>query len=168
MLPPLGVRERIAPVAAGDFYFAINATFRFIFEKWGEQGLIDYWETMAREYHAPISARFREGGLPEVASFWRRYFDHEPGGDVRVVHREDAVEIVVRDCPAIRWLEDSGRDVMPLYCRHCHYTATVIAGHADMSFHLEGGGGSCRQTFRLASATTGSEDADTPRGAATC
>ena len=147
-------------MAAGDFYFAINATFRFIHDNWGEQALIDYWETLAREYHAPLSVRFREGGLPEVASYWRDYFDHEPGGEVEVMSARDAVVIDVKDCPALRWLRKGGREIMPLYCRHCQHTGSVIAENAGMTFQLDGGGGACRQTFRLAadsSAVTTSE-----------
>jgi hypothetical protein len=135
-------------MAAGDFYFAINATFRFLHDTWGEQALIDYWVALAREYHAPLSQRFREGGLPAVADYWRDYFDHEPGGEVAVEANDDAVVIDVKDCPAIRWLNEGGREIMPLYCRHCHHVSTALAANAGLSFQLEGGGGTCRQTFR--------------------
>ena len=53
-------------MSAGDFYFAINATFRFIHDTYGKNALIDYWTTMAREYHAGIAERFR-------AAVWRRF-----------------------------------------------------------------------------------------------
>ncbi|NCO40863.1 MAG: hypothetical protein COZ06_28480 [Armatimonadetes bacterium CG_4_10_14_3_um_filter_66_18] len=135
-------------MAAGDFYFALNATFRFIHDRWGEDALVNYWESLAREYHAPLSQRSREGGLPAVADYWRDYFAHEPGGEVTVEATDEAVVVEVKDCPAIRWLREGGREIMPLYCRHCHHTASVIASNADLSFQLQGGGGTCRQTFR--------------------
>ena len=53
-------------MAAPDFYFAINATFRFIEERWGEEALNRYWDAMGRGYYAPLSARFRSGGLAAV------------------------------------------------------------------------------------------------------
>jgi len=53
-------------MSAGDFYFAINATFRFIHDAYGKEALIDYWTAMAREYHADVAARFRAGGLEEA------------------------------------------------------------------------------------------------------
>ncbi len=134
-------------MSAGDFYFAINATFRFIHDTWGKEALVDYWTSMAREYHAGVGARFREGGLDEVRRYWADYFAHEPGGDVVVSQSQAAVEIDVRDCPAIRWLKDGGREIVPYYCEHCHVVSTAIADQAGMRFRLEGGGGVCRQTF---------------------
>ncbi|MBM3289629.1 MAG: hypothetical protein FJY92_05710 [Candidatus Hydrogenedentes bacterium] len=135
-------------MAAGDFYFAINATFRFVLDNYGEQALIDYWRAMGEEYFAPLSARFREGGLDEVERYWREFFAAEPGGDVDVSHKDDAVVIDVRDCPAIRWLRANGRAIVPQYCAHCHHVSGAIAGRAGLAFALEGGGGTCRQTVR--------------------
>jgi len=134
-------------MAAGDFYFAVNATFRFIHDKWGEEALIDYWRSLGGEYYAFLADRFRTGGLDEVERYWREYFAAEPDGDVLVRRRGDEVEIEVRDCPAIRWLKEGGRSIMPLYCRHCDHVSTAIAERAGLVFRLEGGGGTCRQVF---------------------
>ena len=71
-------------MSAGDFYFAINATFRFIHDTYGKDALVDDWTWMAREYHAGVAERFRSGGLEEVRRYWTDYFAHEPGGDVSV------------------------------------------------------------------------------------
>lgn len=136
-------------MSAGDFYFAINATFRFIHDTWGKEALIDYWTSMAQEYHAEVAERFREGGLREVRRYWADYFADEPGGDVSVSLRKRGVEIDVRDCPAIRWLKNGGREIVPYYCEHCHYVSTAIAEQAGMTFHLEGGDGTCNQIFGL-------------------
>lgn len=134
-------------MSAGDFYFAINATFRFIHDTYGKNALIDYWTTLAREYHAEIAERFRAGGLAEVQRYWADYFAHEPGGDVTVRLTERGVELDVRDCPAIRWLKDGGREIAPDYCEHCDHISTAIAAQAGLTFALEGGGGVCRQLF---------------------
>ena len=88
-------------MAAGDFYFALNATFRFIHDRWGEDALVNYWESLAREYHAPLSQRSREGGLPAVADYWRDYFAHEPGGEVTVEATDEAVRRPFADHAAV-------------------------------------------------------------------
>jgi hypothetical protein len=136
-------------MSAGDFYYAINATFRYIHDTYGKEVLIDYWTSMAHEYHADVVARFREGGPEEVRRYWAGYFDQEPGGDVQVSLNGTDVEIDVRDCPAIRWLEAGGREIVPYYCEHCHYVSTAIADRAGMRFTLKGGGGTCNQVFSL-------------------
>lgn len=136
-------------MSAGDFYYAINATFRFIHDGWGKDALIAYWTAMAQDYHADVAARFREEGLGGVRQYWADYFAQEPGGDVAVTRTPASVEIDVRDCPAIRWLKSGDREIMPYYCEHCHYISTAIASQAGICFHLVGGGGTCHQTFSL-------------------
>jgi hypothetical protein len=136
-------------MSAGDFYYAINATFRFIHDNWGKEALIDYWTSMAKEYHAETADRFREGGLEEVQRYWADYFAGEPGGEVAVSLTEQGVEIDVRDCPAIRWLKDGGREIVPYYCEHCHYVSTAIVEQAGMAFKLDGGGRTFHQLFGL-------------------
>ena len=134
-------------MAAGDFYFAINATFRFILENYGEAALIAYWRAMGDEYYAPLARRFHDGGLDEVERFWRAFFEAEPGGAVRVSSDDGAVEIDVQDCPAIRWLRAHNREIAPNYCEHCHHVSTAIAERANLRFTLDGGGGTCHQRF---------------------
>jgi hypothetical protein len=140
-------------MAHGDFYFAINATFYYLAERWGEEGLVAYWQTMGHEYLAPLAAQFQAGGPEAIARYWSEYFAREPGGDVAVSQPEpDRVVIDVHDCPAIAWLTRS-KDaathpgVHPMYCQHClHINRSMMEG-TDFNFRLEGGGGSCRQTF---------------------
>jgi hypothetical protein len=144
---PTSERGKEKQMAAGDFYFAVNATFRFFLENHGEDALVEYWESLGRGYYAPLSQRFREGGLEEVEAYWCDFFAEEPGGEVEVRRGNHEVEIEVHQCPAIGWLAKNGREIVPSYCRHCHHVSTAIAERAGLGFALEGGGGTCRQTF---------------------
>ena len=42
------------PVGAADFYFAINATFRFVLGSFGMEGLRRYWTDLGTQYYAPV------------------------------------------------------------------------------------------------------------------
>jgi hypothetical protein len=137
-------------MAAPDFYFAINATFRWIHENWGEEGLNAYWEAMGRERFAPETKRFAEGGLPAVEEYWRELFAEEPGGDVTVRLAEEAVVIEVKTCPAIKHLREHGREIMPMYCEHCEVVSRAMCEGAGIQVQVTGGAGHCRQTFRKA------------------
>ena len=146
-------------MAHGDFYFTLNATFYYFTERWGEEALVAYWQTLGREYLAPLAAQFQAGGVEAIAGYWSDYFTREPGGEVEVSQvGTDGVLIDVRDCPAIAWLTRSPDasthpPVHPLFCQHClHINQAMMAG-TDYDFILEGGGGSCRQTFRQRSVT---------------
>ena len=140
-------------MAHGDVYFAINAMFYHFSDRWGEEGLIKYWETMGRQQRAPLADKFQAGGPDAIAEHWADFFAAEAGGDV-VVNRPDegTVLIDVRDCPAIRWMEESQRaglevEIHPLYCRHCYHVNAAMMEKTDYAFDLQGGGGTCQQTY---------------------
>ena len=115
-------------VGAGDFYFGINATFRFIEKQFGRDGLRRYWQELGSTYYAPVTAAWKSRGLPAVADYWRAFFNAEPGAEVQVDVTPDRVMLDVRIC-------------------HCYYVSEAAAAPAGLTVRVEGGNGACRQTF---------------------
>jgi hypothetical protein len=135
------------PVGAQDFYLAINATFRFVLNRLGMEGLRRYWHDLGTRYYAPVSERWKSGGLPAVADYWRAFFDAEPGAEVQVISSENEVRLEVKTCPAIKHLRAQGREVVSCFCQHCHFVSEAIATPAGLTVRIEGGNGSCVQRF---------------------
>jgi len=135
------------PVGAADFYFAINATFRFILKRFGTDGLRRYWRELGTTYMAPVSTIWKKHGLASVADYWRAFFRAEPGGEVEVTLNNDTVALEVRKCPAIAHLRKGRREIIPCYCQHCYFLGEATAAPAGLTVRVEGGNGSCRQTF---------------------
>ena len=134
-------------VGAGDFYFAINATFRFIDKRFGLDGLRRYWQELGASYYAPVTAAWKRGGLPAVADYWRAFFDAEPGAEVQVDVAPGRVSLNVRVCPAIKHLRAHSRAIAPCFCQHCYYVSEAAAAPAGLTVRVDGGNGVCRQTF---------------------
>jgi hypothetical protein len=135
------------PKGAADFYFAVNALFAFILRTRGEDGLVKYWRDLGSGYYAPVSKMWKNGGLRGVADYWRSFFEAEPGGRVTVTLGEDHVAVEVAECPAITHLRSHGREIVPGFCRHCWFVSDAIGESAGIAVRIEGGNGSCRQTF---------------------
>lgn len=135
------------PQGAADFYFGINATFRYLVLKYGRPGWVTYLADLGRSYYAPVNAQWRDGGLPAVANYWRAFFAAEPGAEVEVEEQADRVEITVKRCPAIHHLREQGRQIVPFYCQHCYYLGATRAQESGRGFRLEGGNGSCRHCY---------------------
>jgi hypothetical protein len=135
------------PVGAADFYFAINATFRFIRETLGAGALTAYWQDLGREYMDPVSQRWKAGGLPAVAEYWRAFFAAEPGAEVEVHEEKDRVILDVQTCPAIRHLRAGNRTIDSGFCQHCYYVSEAAAEKAGLTVRVKGGNGQCLQTF---------------------
>ena len=145
--PPVLPYVDAKPVGAIDFYFAINATFRFILKRFGTKGLRQYWTDLGKTYFAPVSAAWKRGGLVAVAAYWKAFFAAEPGAEVKVTCGQDSVQLEVEVCPAIRHLRANQRDIVPCFCHHCYFVSEAMADAAGLTVRIEGGNGSCRQTF---------------------
>lgn len=138
------------PQGAADFYFAINATFRFIHDRLGHEAWVAWLENLARGYFRPVNEAWHRGGFAAVGSYWRAFFDAEPGSDVEVRVSTDEVVLDVKVCPAIAHLRKSGRKIVSYYCEHCAILGAARAAEAELSMNLSGGNGSCRHIYRRA------------------
>ena len=145
--PPTVPHTQAKTVGAADFYYAINATFRFILKQFGEEGLQRYWRELGAQYMLPVSTAWQKRGLAGVADYWRAFFRAEPGAEVEVTLDKDSVVLEVRKCPAIAHLRKGGREIVPCYCQHCYYLSEAMAAPAGLTVRVEGGNGSCRQSF---------------------
>lgn len=135
------------PVGAADFYLGINATFRFVKERFGVVGLHSYWTDMGRGYFKPVTEIWRKGGLPAVAGYWRSFFAAEPSSEVEVSEERNQVIVSVKQCPAITHLKKNGRKITPEFCQHCHFVSDAIGAGANIAARVLGGNGRCCQTF---------------------
>ena len=148
----------IKPVGAADFYFGINATFRFILSKFGREGLRQYWTELGTRYFAPVSYAWWRRGLSGVAAYWTAFFAAEPGADVEVISAPDSVTLEVKVCPAIRHLREHQREIVPCFCEHCYFISEAMAQPAGLTVRIAGGNGSCRQTFLRREAAAAEQD----------
>jgi hypothetical protein len=146
------------PQGSADFYYAINATFRFLLARLGRHGWRRYLTEMGRGYFEPVNRQWADGGLAAVARYWRAFFAAEPGARVEVLEQPDRVEVCVHECPAIKHLRAGGRDIVREYCQHCYFVGTARAEAAGLVMRLAGGNGSCRHTFALPSAGLAPQD----------
>lgn len=135
------------PVGAADFYYAINATFRFVLNRFGLEGLRQYWTELGKSYFAPVSSGWKVRGLEGVARHWKAFFAAEPGAQVEVICAKDAVTLEVKVCPAIHHLRKNQREIVPCFCQHCYFVNEAMAAPAGLTVRVEGGNGNCRQTF---------------------
>ncbi len=164
---PLPYRDT-KPAGAPDFYFAINATFRFILKRFGREGLRRYWTELGREYFAPVSAAWQQHGLKGVAAYWDAFFKAEPGADVQVTQAADRVVLDVKTCPAIAHLRKGKREIVSCFCEHCYFLGEATAAPAGFTVRVEGGNGSCRQTFYPVASAPAPQDLSRIKEATAC
>lgn len=132
-------------MSAPDFYFATNAMFRHIHDRFGMTALVRYWRDLGACFYKGRALAWRAGPMSAIASDWRDYFDHEPKAQVTVTSDDVSVTLDIIVCPAIKHLRECGRDIVPYFCEHCDHVTGAMAELADCRFERTGGNGSCRQ-----------------------
>jgi hypothetical protein len=132
-------------MAAPDFYFAVNAIFRHLHDRFGKEALVRYWRELGRDHYRARWMKWSDA--KSIADDWLNYFNNEPGAVVEVSHDADKVELNVLVCPAIKHLLDSNREIVPYFCEHCDHICASMAQNAGYNFTRTGGMGSCHQTF---------------------
>lgn len=150
-------------MSAPDFYFAINAMFKHIHDRFGKASLVDYWQKLGTHYYAQRWQAWKSGGLNAIAADWRTYFDKEPGADVVVTTQHDRVILDVHTCPAIAHIRKHNRDLADYFCEHCDVINTAMTDHSGHRFTRTGGMGSCQQQF--IQLTTSASPSATPSAA---
>jgi hypothetical protein len=148
-------QARLCDMSAPDFYFVVNATARHILEEYGREVLIDYWRSLGREYYAERTALWREGGARAIANDWVEYFLKEPAAVVSASADDNAAQLDIQVCPAIKHLRDSNREIVPCFCEHCDFICGEMAMRAGFDFARTGGMGACQQTFTRVDGTDG-------------
>ncbi len=134
-------------MGAPDFYFAVNATFRFVGAQFGEGGLRKYWREMGAQHYRFVTARIRDKGLAALRRHWEYLFAHEPGAQVALALEGGVLTLEVARCPAIAHLQAHDREIMPVYCEHCLHVSEAMCEPVGVSVTVEGGMGECRQRF---------------------
>jgi hypothetical protein len=134
-------------MAAPDFFFAVNAMFRHLHDRYGKDALVRYWRELGRGYYLGRWEKWRREGVDAVAADWRDYFASEPGAEVNVTVAGDAVDLDIRVCPAIKHLRESSQDIVPYFCEHCDHVCGAMAEAAGYRFERAGGMGACLQRF---------------------
>jgi hypothetical protein len=145
-------------VGAADFYFAINATFRFVLKRFGMAGLRQYWTDLGTGYFAPVAGAWKARGLDGVANYWKAFFAAEPNAEVEVISTKDSVTLEVTLCPAIHQLRKHQREIVPCFCQHCYFVSEARAKPAGLTVRIEGGNGSCRQVFQRGNVNVPAQD----------
>lgn len=125
----------------------MNATFRFIEKQFGLDGLRRYWTQMGQTYYAPVSQRWQKGGLQAVADHWRAFFAAEPGAEVTVTTDDLEAVVEVQSCPAIAYLRQHKRELLPSFCQQCYFVSSAIGAEAGIDVRIKGGNGCCTQRF---------------------
>ncbi len=101
--------------AVADFYFAINATFRFILKRFGREGLRQYWDAVIHQdsqWHA--AELIQRAGIEGMKKYW---------GHTTVMDK--LFRIDMHQCLSKGFMQRNGLEQYRDCCDHAHrYVST--------------------------------------------
>ena len=131
-----------------DFHGALNCGFQYVKDRYGQDGLEEYWRRIARNCYGPLLVELRSRGLQALEEHWNKVFEVE-GGDYKLYYIDETLVLEVERCPAIDQIEQMGYPLAEGFCRHCEIINKEICEQAGLgaSCTYRQAVGSCRQKF---------------------
>lgn len=131
-----------------DFHASILDGVNYVRDNYGEAALHDVLFNVGTKVYMTLHEKLVAGDASELLAWWRYYLDRE-GADYTLEETPDGAALTVRDCPALKHLEN--RDIPG---GHGLCAATRILNEAFCSgspYEIvleETGARSCRQLLR--------------------
>jgi len=131
-----------------DFHRTTNATIAYLRKRYGA-GLLDaIFRKTAHEVYRAIHEDLKRGDPEHLVAHWRHFMRREKGR-FAIRRRGDAIQMTVRECPAIAYLRGRGIAVDPAFCRQTRVVNDALSEGTPFTITTEVlGGGRCVQTIR--------------------
>ena len=133
-----------------DFHASILDGANYRLDNYGEEALRDVLFRTGTQVYRTLHEKLVAGDPSELLAWWRYYMDRE-GADYTLEETSDGAVLTVRDCPALRHLENRGVPGGKGLCLATRLLNEAFCSGSPFEIVLEETGGrSCRQVRRRA------------------
>lgn len=120
-----------------DFHMSMALGMQYIAEHYGEEGLKEYLTQFTLAFHKPLLAKAKEAGLAAIAEYlgWL-YAEEEAPDALEMKVTEDAVDVTIHYCPAVKHLLSRGYAPKESFERGTSVVYDVIAKDSGLGFEM--------------------------------
>ncbi len=132
-----------------DFHGATYTTIKYILKHYGKDGLREIFRNTGTQVYKAINTELKEGKTKELIDFWEYFFNREKG-DFSITEQDDgSIELLVKECPAVRHVKKLGMDPGEDLCLQTFLLNEGLCDGSDFEIITEKLGlCSCRQILR--------------------
>lgn len=106
-----------------DFHSSMNMGIHYVGEQFGLAEVRAYLERYTKNVYVKVLEQIRQEGLPAIARQIRKTYQLEKAEDVLSMElTEDTLVVRISECPAVKHLHETGREVSRWY----RYTTEVV------------------------------------------
>ena len=121
-----------------DFHSSLNMGSHYVGEKFGEAELVEYLTRFTHHVYHPVISAIKEKGLQAIADKITDTYTKEKALEVlTTVLDSNALTVTVTECPAVKHLHETGREVSPWYRYTTEVVMSVLAKKGGFRFTME-------------------------------
>ena len=134
-----------------DFHASILDGVNYVRDNYGDGALREVLFETGTKVYKTLHEKLVAGDPSELIAWWRYYMDRE-GADYTLEETDDGTVLTVRDCPALKHLENRKIEGGKMLCAATRILNEAFCSNSPYEIILdETGERSCRQVLRLKS-----------------
>ena len=120
-----------------DFHMSMALGLQYIDDHYGNIGLQEYLTQFTLAFHKPLLAKIKESGLPAIAEYLTWLYTVEEAEDaLDICVSEDAVDVTIHYCPAVKHLKSRGYTPQHSFEQGTSVVYGVLAKEGNLNFEM--------------------------------
>lgn len=121
-----------------DFHSSMNMGVHYVGENYGMDAVREYLTKYTRNVYKPVMEDMKVRGLAALEAKIKDTYEKEKASDVlQTVLTEDCLTVQVAECPAVKHLHATGREVSKWYRYTTEIVMEVLAAEGGYTFTME-------------------------------
>ena len=120
-----------------DFHISGDRGVRYVGEKYGDESVVEYLTIFTKAYYSPLIAKIKKDGLSAMKAHIEKIYEVEKASDnVSCELSENELKVSVSECPAVKYMKESGYEPSKWYVMTTSVVNDVIAKMCGYSFEM--------------------------------
>lgn len=121
-----------------SFHHSLSRCIHYIATEHGDTALREYLGDYVRKVLLPLHPGLKTNSLAVIAELIKETYRKEKAQDaVSLVQTEDALEVTVRYCPGVKYMQTAGKWISPYFSATTRYVMEALARHSGLQFSMD-------------------------------
>jgi len=120
-----------------DFHISGERGLRYLGENYGTRDVCGYLTRFAKAYYQPLIEKIRKNGLVELKKHIEEIYAVEKASqNVKCILTESELRVSISECPAVKYMKESGYEPSGWYIEETRTVKGVIAEESGYGFEM--------------------------------
>ncbi len=120
-----------------DFHITVKRGIEYVGEKYGDAAVCEYLTRFAKVYYAPLIEKIKKNGLSAMREHIENIYETEKASEnVKCELTDTVLSVSVSECPAVKYIKESGNDPTRWYVEATRTVSRTIAEMSGYGFEM--------------------------------